>query len=126
MPRSSLRSTSVKTVKVNKSELITALRNNQDRHRATYQQALANWQVKVIKALTDAASDAQARRVFKVDFDLPKPVSYSDEYERAIGMLKMHVEDTIELDLAEYRQYIQDDWGWKHHFTASTSQYLGN
>lgn len=114
------------TIKASTAELLYVLEANKSRHRATFEKALEGWRKKVVEELDRACDDAKAGRRFRTSFDLPQPQDYTEKYEEVIGMLKMHVDDTIELEQGEFRQYVQDNWNWQHHFAASTAQYLGN
>lgn len=41
------------------------------------------------------------------------PEDHTDEYDKAIGMLEMSVDDTVLITHDEYRQYVLDEWFWK-------------
>lgn len=55
---------------------------------------------------------------------LPRPQSYEESYTRALGMLKLHTEDKLTLDMGTYRRYVEDDWEWSGQAKASNRSYL--
>ena len=46
------------------------------------------------------------------------------DYDRAIGMLEMSIDNEVEITSLEFQHYIQDDWGWKNSFLLSNTKYL--
>ncbi len=67
------------------------------------------------------ASDLE--KIEKIRSLPPKPVSYADEYTRAIRMLELSVEDIIEIQDSVFDQLVLDEWHWKTSFVASTALY---
>jgi len=58
-------------------------------------------------------------------YQLQNPVSYVGEYDRAIGMLKLHSKDEMTIDMATYQKFVEDDWEFTRGFKAMSSSYLG-
>lgn len=110
-------------VRVNKDELLSRIKANREVHRATFEEALEGWRKRVVHELDRAVADAKANRQYRTTFDLPQPRDYTGHYDEVIGMLEMHVDDTVDLDQREFRQYINDDWGWKQDFLITNSRY---
>lgn len=111
------------TVKVEKAQLLATIKANRDTHRQTFEEALAGWRDRVVVELDKAVADAKAGRRYQTTFDLPQPRDFTSHYDEIIGMLELHVDSTVELNQYEYRQYVNDDWGWKQDFLATNSQY---
>jgi hypothetical protein len=53
----------------------------------------------------------------------PAPVNYADNYSRAIRMLELSVEDTIDVEEHIFNQLVLDEWGWKQQFVAQSAMY---
>ena len=51
------------------------------------------------------------------------PQSYEAEYTRAMRMLELSVDDTIEVEQDVFNQLVLDEWHWKMSFTASNTMY---
>jgi len=51
------------------------------------------------------------------------PVSYEDNYNRAIRMLELSVEEQIELEEQIFNQLVLDEWHWKQMFTSMNATY---
>lgn len=115
-------------VTVKKEELLEKLAKNREKHCADYVQACKGYKEAAIKALSsrlDKFKDVDpANNSLNLDFSkLPKPVSHERDYDKAIGLLKMHAEDKIVLDMEAYGYYVEDNWEWKAGFAATNSSY---
>ena len=55
---------------------------------------------------------------------LPMPDDRTCDYDRAIGMLEMEVNDEVTIDQEEYSNYVSDDWAWKHQWSLSNINYM--
>lgn len=112
-------------VTVKKDDLLQKLIANRDKHQGTYDTSMKKYYEAAIKAL-------QARKEkfeggddgIDMSFDLPKPRSFVDEYDRAIEMLSWHEGDTVVLDQTQFRQYVLDEWNWSNQFLASSARYM--
>jgi ribosomal protein S28E/S33 len=62
-------------------------------------------------------------RVARVQVHIPEPQDYTREYDRALKMLEISVDDIIELDEETFAQFVMDDWDWKRQFLNSTASY---
>jgi len=52
------------------------------------------------------------------------PMNQTPEYDQAIRMLEMSVEDEVELTAGEFSQFVMDRWHWKQQFSATNSAYI--
>lgn len=123
----------MKSVKVNKQELRSKLTDNLDKHVREYEEASKGYAEAVVEAAraveTIASKGADHSRIKAKAMELwqlPEPESHEEDYLRAIEMLEWEVEEEIELTQQEFQQYVQDNWGWKRDFLATTSNYLLN
>ena len=62
----------------------------------------------------------------KAYFKLDAPINQIKEYDRAIKMLEMSVDNDITLSEQEFAEYVLDDWHWKNQFTLTNSAYLAH
>lgn len=115
----------MKTIHVEKQTILDILITNREKHIATYKEALRGYRLTAIKELEQQLEYAKAGKDFSINFSLTKPVSYEKSYDSAIGMLKMEIRDTVELDEAEYQSYVFDNWSWMGNFRFNTAGYIG-
>ena len=114
------------TVKVERGKLLNILKENREKHRAIYKETLDGYQKEVIRHLQFALDQALAGEKFITNIKLIAPKDYTENYNRIIGMLELSIEDMVEIDDTEYRQYILDEWTWKKDFEMSSSSYGGS
>lgn len=65
----------------------------------------------------DLARDGKPFTV--VFYDITPPSDHTTDYTRAIEMLEWSVEDEVDISEADFRAYVQDDWGWKNQFLSN-------
>lgn len=113
----------MRSVKVNKAELLTKLRENRAGHRAIFEEALDGYHKKVIKLLQKHIDRARKNKREQVYVSIPFPQDHTDDYDTIIAMIEMSIEDTVELDQREFANYVLDEWSWKQEFLTSNSMY---
>lgn len=117
------------SVKVSRDALVKTIRENRAKHVAEYKEALAGWRVDYEEWLRDTLEDVihaePERALFSTGFSKPKPTSHESEYDTALQMLEMSIDDSVILLDEEFRQLVQDQWHWKQTFSAINSAYLG-
>jgi len=115
----------MKSIKVNKPELLAVLRKNRDEHRETFLQAQAAYRETVIAVLDEELNAAKNGRLFVLAriTALVQPSDHTDDYNRVIGMVEMDTATTVELDEREYSQYVDDNWGWMMQFANEVTSY---
>ena len=110
-------------VKVKKSELLAKLKHNRAEHREIFEEASAAFRKEVIKVLDQRLEDARAGKRIRLRIDLTQPMDQTAEYDQAIAMCDMSVDDDIELSHEYFRCYILDKWHWRDQFIASNAGY---
>ncbi len=55
--------------------------------------------------------------------DLGPPIDQTKEYDRAVRMLELAVDENIELTEQQFANYVMDEWQWSQHFMAMNSLY---
>lgn len=113
----------METVKVKKSELLAKLKENLAEHRDIFEEASEAFRKEVIKVLDQRLADAKAGKRIRLRIDLIQPMDQTEEYNQAIAMCEMSVDDVIELSHEHFRCYILDKWHWRDQFIASNSGY---
>jgi hypothetical protein len=113
------------TIKVRKVELLEKLVANRATHRAMFLDAQTGFRKVVIQELDRRLKDARANRTINIVFAMPAPVDQTAEYDRAIKMLEMSVDDVLELDEDEFSHFVLDEWRWKQQVYATNSMYAG-
>jgi hypothetical protein len=114
----------METVKVKKDELHTQLKQNRDKHKATFEEANANYRQKVIDSLRSRADEIEAGAEINTIFLLPKPEDHTEDYDEAISSLEWHQGDEVELERSvEFRQWVLDKWRWEISFLSNTTSY---
>ena len=111
-------------IRVKKSELLKTLQENRYEHRTLFLKAQEGYREEVIKELDRMLEEAKARKKIRRAISLAEPIDHTSDYDRAIKMLEMSVDDTIELSSAEFEMYVMDNWGWKELALLTNSSYV--
>jgi len=113
-------------VKVKKDELLEILRKNRAEHRAIFLKAQEKYREVVIKELDAQLKAARGSKPFVLAkiVQLVQPKDYTAQYDRAIQMLEMSVDDTIIITAVEFQNYVQDIWNWSREWAFSNSSYV--
>lgn len=116
----------MKTVLVDKTKLIETLRANLDTHRSEFETALDGYRNRSIELLEDHIARIRSGKVERVYVALPVPEDHTDDYERAVATLEWTLLDKVELTIAEFDQYVRDNWAWKGEFASTNALYSGS
>jgi len=107
-----------------RQDLLQALADNLESHRDTFLKAQKSYRAAAIAELDRMLADARAGNAIKRAVSLPEPEDHSDDYQHAIRMLEMCVDDEIEITADDFQKLVMDDWGWKASWAANTASYL--
>jgi hypothetical protein len=114
------------SVKMNRLELLKIVKENATKHVADYDEAVEDYKlavVKLAKANLKLANSGELEQIRKIK-NLPQaPANYAENYTRAIRMLELSVEDTIDVEEHIFNQLVLDEWGWKQQFVAQSALY---
>lgn len=113
----------MKSVTVEKTELLDILKTNRDAHRAIFENALEGYRIKWIEILEERLEEVRLGRKIDHGIWLNEPVDQTKDYDRAIRMVEMHTKDTIELDEKSIANFVLDDWSWSDQFVTTNSMY---
>lgn len=114
----------MKSVKINRLELLTIVTENRIKHVAEYEESVEDYKKVVLKIAKDnlKAAKTQDLDMFKTMKIYPAtPTSYKFSYDKAIRMLELSVEDVIDVDESTFNQLVLDEWQWKAAFSISNS-----
>lgn len=110
-------------ITMKKDDLLAILRANRDKHRMVFLEAQQNYRKMAIAELERTLEDARNGRTIRRTLTLNAPQDMTSFYNRAIGMLEAHTEDTIVVSDSEYRNYVQDEWSWSQNWANNTKTY---
>lgn len=127
------RNGSLKDVKVDRSDLIKTIKTNLKQHLMDHEEAMQDYVTTVTGVCVDNLNVAN-QNVTKVQAGAIKeltkfnqipdaPRSYERQYQQAIRMFEMSVDDTIELSPDVFNQLVMDEWDWKDDFMNTKHVY---
>lgn len=113
-------------VKVNRKELLKIVTDNKEKHVNDFNESVEDYKSAVIKlaeANLELAKSGDLEKIAKMRAVPQKPVSYENNYTRAIRMLELSVDKEIEVEEDVFNQLVLDEWMWKQAFVASSALY---
>lgn len=113
----------MKSIKVKRSELLSALQENREKHRTIFLEAQVGYREQAIKELDAMLAEAKAGKRIRRSVMLTEPQDQTADYDRAIRMMEMSQDELIELSETDFAQYVLDDWQWKRQFLHSNRAY---
>lgn len=116
----------MRSVKVNKAELMKILQDNKKKHVKEYEESVKDYKkaaLKVAKEHVELAKSGDLDKIAKIKAMPSRPNSYEDSYNRAIRMMELSVDDVIELEEQIFNQLVLDEWSWKNAFVATSAMY---
>lgn len=113
----------MRKVTVDKEELLAEVKENRQKHKEEYEQAVENYCKEAARRFREKVEAAEAGHPTSTSIDLDKPIEFLDEYDQAIRMLEMEQNDQIELTESEFQKLVLDEWNWSSQFERHTSSY---
>lgn len=115
----------MKEINVSREELLKKVKENLEKHKKEYEEAVIKRNTQVIDTLKSFIPDMEEYKGKEVPehLNFPKPVSYAEEYEEVIEMLTMAKDDPILISKEEFNRYVLDKWNWKHQFDLVKTTY---
>lgn len=111
------------TIVAKKTDVLATLQSNRERHSAIVKEARAGYMDKAQAALSARMDQLRSGKLAALSFSLRVPADYTKVYDTAIRMLELHQNDTIELDAAQVRNLMQDEWDWTDQFYGTNMVY---
>lgn len=115
----------MQSVSMEKTRLRERVQENRDKHRQVYEKAMKGYTRAAIGFFEEQLARAVEGKQFQSAFLEPMPTDHTDDYDAALDMLDMSVDDVITLGEREFKQYVRDEWGWKREFVATSMGYIG-
>lgn len=75
---------------------------------------------KQIQELIEAGKEFYLRGLL----NLIEPIDKTNDYDRALEMLQMSVDDVVEISDTEFQCFVQDQWAWTQQAFMSNTKYL--
>ena len=110
-------------VEINVKEALETLRKNREQHGAMVAEARKGYVEQARAALSKRLDQLESGEICALHFDLQPPEDYTRSYNVAIRMLEMHTGETIEMDGAQVRTFIMDEWDWTKTFFFANGRY---
>jgi len=110
-------------VKVEKYELIERLEDNRAHHREIFERAVEGYKRAAIDQLHDWLNGVEKGQLPIMISQLPVPEEHTDDYDTALEMLKMSVDQEVVISQSDFRCYVLDKWEWKRRFVGTNSAY---
>lgn len=114
----------MKQVTVQKDKLLETLRHNREEHHQLFEKGQQIYHDKVIEVLEKRLKEAREGNRVRTYINLPEPVDYTDEFDRAIAMIEWDEGSTVTLDSQEFRRYVLNKWEWEASFNMTTNAYV--
>ena len=114
------------SVKMDRKELLKIVKENATKHLTDYNESVEDYKVaviKLVKANLKLANTGELDQIARIKPIPQRPSNYSDNYNRAIRMLELSVEDTIDVEEHIFNQLVLDEWSWKQNFVAASALY---
>lgn len=102
----------MKKVVVKRDKLQKIVQKNRDEHRDKFLKAQEGYREMVIEELDQMLSDARTGKPLRVSINMPAPQDHTDDYDTILNMLEYSVDENLELEYQEFRQYVENDWHW--------------
>lgn len=113
----------MQTVKVTRIDLLDKLKANRAEHRGVFETAQVKFREAVIERLDAMLADARAGKKVRQSVGLTAPEDHTSDYDRAIAMLEMSVDEQITLTSHDFESYVMDRWAWAAQFGATSAFY---
>ena len=113
-----------RSITVNKGQLLEAMLANRERHEEEYQEARAKYREKVQAELAARLKQVAAGEPINLNFNLPQPQSFTEQYDDAIAMFEWETKDEMELEESDFQRYVLNKWEWANQFAIATQSYL--
>lgn len=113
----------MKTVKIKVSDLLKHLKTNRINHIKDYNESMVGYRKAIQDELKGKLIIAGQELDVSHTLQTVRPVSFEKTYDEVIAMLEWTTDKEVELDRNEFTMYVQDKWGWKDSFLATTQIY---
>ena len=116
----------MRKVNIEKQELLDIVRENKQKHVEDFKESVTDYKKAALLIAKDnlaLVKTGKVEEIVKVKHMPPKPVSFEHDYDRAIRMLELSIDNVIELEQDIFNQLVLDEWTWKTTFTSNSTLY---
>ena len=99
-------------VRVKRDELLAKIRKNRDEHRDLFLKAQEGFRARAVEELDKMLALARDGKEVRLYVGLEQPEDHTAEYDRAIEMLEMSQDDTLDVDRQTFAQLVKNEWAW--------------
>jgi hypothetical protein len=110
-------------VTVRTEEALEALKKNRETHKTIVKEAREGYVKKAKKEILKRLEQLKDNKVVSLHFNLQPPQDYTKVYDVAIEMLRLHTEDTLDLNGDQVKHLMMDDWDWMEVFLVANRGY---
>jgi hypothetical protein len=111
-----------RTIKVKTKEVISALRENKQKHIQEYKKAKEAYKLEGLEQLEQIKKDLENGKT-ELHLNLVEPVDRTEMFDDFIRMFEMEVEDEIEMETEEFKLYVLDKGSQSDNARFSNSIY---
>lgn len=112
----------MENVRIKRTELLVKVKTNRDNHNGLFVKAQEGFRKRAIEELDTMMEAAKAGNV-RLYVGLTPPQDHTAEYDRAIAMLEMSVDDVIEIEEMRFAQLVMNEWAWFQQATSVNNTY---
>ncbi len=112
-------------LKFKKGEVLAALKKNLEEHRKIVREAQEGYRRQFEQELEKKLVDLRDGERVNPHSELVVPPHHVEDYERAIQILEMCIDEEVELDEHEFQAYVRGQWRWRRDFLLANSSYSG-
>lgn len=115
-----------RSVNVDRSKLLDALKTNREIHKTEYAQALIAFKTRLLADLEAAllkVDEAEPAKLKNFELDVDFPMNHDQEFGDIIDMLEHSTDSVINIDSESFKAYFNNEWNWSHSFKNSISNY---
>jgi len=116
----------MKEVRLLKAKLLAILQTNRNEHRDIFLKAQKAYRQRAIEVLDrqlKLACDGSPFMLAEI-VQLATPEDHTADYDRALKMLELSVDETIVLSAEEFTNLVQDQWSWSRQWAYSNIAYV--
>ena len=116
----------MQSVIVDKEKVLERLKTNREKHAEMVGEAIEGYKEELLEALATAQRDVAADKPFDHHsiLSVTAPMDKTEEYDTAIEMMEMCLDDKVELTFQDFQHFIRDNWPWRNDFMVQNTKYM--
>jgi len=95
-------------INVNKADLIEKIKINKENHVVEYDKAVVAYKMEALEQLENLTKKVN-EGALDIELSLITPINNAKNYDSIIEMFEWEVNDVVELDQDEFKEYVQDE-----------------